>query len=156
VRAVPPSVAAFLESTHLAVAGVARDGRLPANAIYRRLRDAGYDVVPVNPATDRVEGVACYPSVIQAPHPIDGVVIATPPSASERVVQDCLAAGVQRVWMHRSFGDGSVSESAVRACRRAGIDCIVGGCPLMFCEPVDVGHRCMRWWLQRRGRVPTC
>jgi hypothetical protein len=24
----------------------------------------------------------------------------------------------------------------------------------MFCEPVDFGHRCMRWWLQRQGRVP--
>jgi hypothetical protein len=24
----------------------------------------------------------------------------------------------------------------------------------MFCEPVDLGHRCMRWWLQRQGRVP--
>jgi hypothetical protein len=24
----------------------------------------------------------------------------------------------------------------------------------MFCEPVDFGHKCMRWWLQRRGRVP--
>jgi hypothetical protein len=25
----------------------------------------------------------------------------------------------------------------------------------MFCDPVDVGHKCMRWWLQRQGRVPT-
>jgi hypothetical protein len=26
---------------------------------------------------------------------------------------------------------------------------------LMFCEPIDVGHRCMRWWLQRQRRVPN-
>jgi hypothetical protein len=24
----------------------------------------------------------------------------------------------------------------------------------MYCEPVDFGHRCMRWWLARRGRIP--
>jgi hypothetical protein len=24
----------------------------------------------------------------------------------------------------------------------------------MFCGPVDFGHKCMKWWLQRRGRVP--
>jgi hypothetical protein len=24
----------------------------------------------------------------------------------------------------------------------------------MYCEPVDFGHRCMRWWLGRQGRVP--
>jgi hypothetical protein len=61
---------------------------------------------------------------------------------------------VKRVWFHRSFGTGSVSDEAVQACQNLGIDAIVGGCPMMFCEPVDVGHTCMRWWLQRRGRVP--
>jgi hypothetical protein len=30
----------------------------------------------------------------------------------------------------------------------------VGGCPLMYCEPVDFGHRCMRAWLGWRGRLP--
>jgi hypothetical protein len=59
------------------------------------------------------------------------------------------------VWFHRSFGKGSVSEEAIRARAAEGIECIVGGCPLMFCDRVDVGHRYMRWWLQRRGRVPT-
>jgi hypothetical protein len=24
----------------------------------------------------------------------------------------------------------------------------------MYCAPVDFGHRCMRWWLRRQGRVP--
>jgi hypothetical protein len=24
----------------------------------------------------------------------------------------------------------------------------------MFLDPVDLGHKCMRWWLQRQGRVP--
>lgn len=31
---------------------------------------------------------------------------------------------------------------------------IVGGCPLMFCDPIDFGHKCMRWWLQRQNLVP--
>jgi hypothetical protein len=34
------------------------------------------------------------------------------------------------------------------------MECIIGGCPLMFCDPVDVGHKCLRWWLQLQGRVP--
>jgi hypothetical protein len=37
----------------------------------------------------------------------------------------------------------------------AGLTCIVGGGPLMFCEPVDFAHRCMRWWLREdRTRAP--
>jgi uncharacterized protein len=70
------------------------------------------------------------------------------------VVNQCADCGVPRVWFHRSFGNGSVSDAAVRACASRNLSCIVGGCPMMFCEPVDVGHRCMRWWLQRKGRVP--
>jgi len=30
----------------------------------------------------------------------------------------------------------------------------VGGCPLMYCEPVDFAHRCMCALLRWRGRVP--
>jgi hypothetical protein len=34
------------------------------------------------------------------------------------------------------------------------LQCIVGGCPLMYCEPVDLPHRCMRWLLRMGGKVP--
>jgi hypothetical protein len=27
-----------------------------------------------------------------------------------------------------------------------------GGCPLMYCDPVDPAHRCFGWWL-RLGRA---
>jgi uncharacterized protein len=70
------------------------------------------------------------------------------------VVREAASAGVRRVWFHRSLGQGSVSQAAVDECHTRGIRCIVGGCPLTFCEPVDVAHRGMRWWLQRTGRVP--
>jgi hypothetical protein len=48
-----------------------------------------------------------------------------------------------------------VSDAALDACARAGIEPIVGGCPLMYCAPVDLAHRCMAWWLSRQGRVPA-
>jgi hypothetical protein len=151
----PESVTVFLRGRRLAVAGVSRTWGQAANAVFRKLRGAGYEVFPINPKASEVEGAACYPDVGSVPGPLDGVVIATPPEASAEVVRQCRAREVRRVWFHRSFGNGSVSEEAVRACRAHGIDCIVGGCPLMFCDPVDFGHRCIRWWLQRRGRVPT-
>jgi hypothetical protein len=66
----------------------------------------------------------------------------------------CAAHGVTHVWFHRSFGQGSVSDEAVRECREHGMVPIVGGCPLMYAEPVDVAHRCMRWWLRWVQRVP--
>jgi predicted CoA-binding protein len=150
----PDSVEAFLKGRRFAVAGVSRDPKQPANAIYRKLRASGYNVVPVNPGAAQVEGVTCYPDVRSVPGTLDGVVVATHPGVAVDVVRHARERGVGHMWFHRSFGQGSVSDDAVRECNAAGMNCIVGGCPLMYCEPVDFGHRCMRWWLRRGGKVP--
>ena len=110
--------------------------------------------VPDQSHASMVEGARCYHDVAEVPQPLDGVVIVTSPQASADVVRQCADAHVPRVWFHRSFGSGSVSDDAVRACAALGIEAIVGGCPLMFCGSVDGAHKCMRWWLQRRRRVP--
>ena len=150
----PETVNRFLAGRRFAVAGVSRQRGQAANAVFTRLRTAGYDVFPINPHATEVEGVTCYADVGSLPATVDGVVIATHPDDALRVVRQCAGAGVRRVWFHRSFGQGSVSEEAVRECGRLGVEAIVGGCPLMFAEPVDVAHRCMRRWLQWRGRIP--
>lgn len=151
---VPEPVAEFLRGKRIAVAGVSRSGKLPANAIYRRLRAAGYDAIPVNPSAASVEGVRCYPDLASIPGPVDGVIVATHPDVALQIVHQCARLGVKNVWFHRSFGDGSVSLAAVEECRMRGISCLVGGCPLMYCGPVDPFHRLMRWWLRLRRRVP--
>jgi predicted CoA-binding protein len=150
----PNSIDDFLKGKRFAVTGVSRNGKLPGNAIYKRLRASGYEAFPLNPRTDEVEGMECFPNLASVPGPIDGVVVASPPGASAQLVRDCREREIKKVWLHRSFGVGSVSEEAVSECEKLDVDCIVGGCPMMFCEPVDIAHRFMRWWLQRNGRVP--
>ena len=151
---VPGPVAEFLRGKRIAVAGVSRGAGQAANAVHRKLRDSGYEVFPVNPNAPEVEGARCYPDLASLPSRIDGVVVATHPDVSIELVRQCSERGIPRVWFHRSFGQGSVSEAAIRECEARGVQCIVGGCPLMYCAPVDFGHRCMRWWLRRQGRVP--
>lgn len=151
----PPLVADFLSARRVAVAGVSRSGGQPANAILRRLRDGGQDVVAINPHAEQLEGAKCYPDLGAVPGVVDGLMVVVPPAAAERLVRQAAARGITRIWFHRSFGDGSVSESALKACAELGIHPIVGGCPLMYGPAVDVAHRCMRWLLSRRGRVPA-
>ena len=150
----PESVAAFLRGRRFAVAGVSRQPAQAANAVFRKLKGSGYEVFPINPKASEVEGVPCYATVGAVPGQLDGVVIATAPRVGIDIVRQCADCGVKRVWFHRSIGEGSVSDDAVRECHARRLDCIVGGCPMMFCEPVDFGHKCMRWWFQRSGRVP--
>jgi predicted CoA-binding protein len=144
----------FLDQKRIAVVGVSRSGDAAANTVYKKLRDAGYQVFPVNPKADQVEGDPCYANVNAIPDGVDGVVIATHPKVTDQIVQECAAAGISRIWMHRSFGEGSVSPEAVDFCRTNNLTVIPGGCPMMFCEPVDFGHKCMRWVLNLTGGLP--
>jgi predicted CoA-binding protein len=148
------AAAEFLAQPRIAIAGVSRDPKQPANLIYRRLRDAGHVVFAVNPNAEEVEGDRCYAAITEIPDGVDGVVVVTPPQASAAVVEDCALAGVPRVWLHRGIGPGSVSEDAIESCRTHGIAVIPGGCPNMFGATSDRGHRGMLHVLQVTGKIP--
>jgi hypothetical protein len=144
----------FLSQRRIAVAGVSRDGKQSANLIYRRLRHTGHTVFAVNPNAEEVEGDRCYASVAAIPDGVDGVVIATPADASVDVAADCATAHVQRVWIHRGVGPGSASEAAVAVCRQHGISVIPAGCPCMFGDTADPGHKCLRAMMRITGKLP--
>lgn len=144
----------FLSHRRIAVAGVARTQPNAANVIYKRLRAAGYQVFACNPNADEVEGDRCYHSVADIEVQIDGMVIATHPDAALSVARECVLRGVPRVWVHSAVGNGSYSAEAVQCCEEHGIAVIDGGCPMMFIQPVDFGHRCIRWVLGVTGKLP--
>lgn len=148
----PTAAHHFLQCRRIAVAGVSRKGNTPGNHVFRKLRQAGYEVFPVNPHTDQVEGRPCYPSLSDIPGGVEAVVICTPPSAAESLVIQAHRCGARWVWMHRSLGQGSVEESAVAKARELGLNVIPGSCPMMFCPPVDLPHRCLRWFLRVTGK----
>jgi predicted CoA-binding protein len=142
----------FLSQKHIGVAGVSRNPRgSAANFVYRKLRASGYQVFAINPNASTVEGDPCYPDLRSIPAKVDAVLIATTPQVCEQIVRQCGNLGVRHVWMHRSLGTGSVSQEAVAFCRENQISVIAGGCPMMHCEPVDFGHKCMRWVLRLFG-----
>lgn len=148
------AVADFLAQKRIAVAGVSRSSGEAANLVYRTLRGRGYETFAINPNASEVEGDICFPNLAAVPGDADAVVVATTPDIAESVVRECADAGVSRVWLHRSFGGGSVSDAAVDFCRGHGITAIAGGCPLMFLEGADFGHRCMRLVLGLTGGLP--
>ena len=95
---VPDAIAQFLGGKRIAVAGVSREPGQPANAVYRKLRDSGYEVFPINPNAPEVEGTRCYRDLGSIPEPIDGVVVATHPDVSVDLVRQC--ADQNRIRLH--------------------------------------------------------
>jgi hypothetical protein len=165
INTIEPLVKDFLAQKRLAVAGVSRKQADAATAIYRKLRAAGYQVFAVNPHATACDGDACYPDLKSIPEKVDGVIIITRPANTERIVRQCIELGIPRVWMHCSLGSQpkfardaaakitSASAEAVRLCRENNIAVIPGGCPMMFSEPVDFGHKCMRGLLHLTGSL---
>lgn len=151
---VPPSVTAFLACKRVAVAGVSRSADAPANAIYRRLLETGHEVFAVNPNASELEGKPCFPRLAAIPGGVEALMIVTHPSVATKVAQEAVDQNIRHIWFHRSFGDGSVSPEAIQLCRARGVEPIEGGCPLMYCQPVDLAHRVFRWWLRIKHRVP--
>ena len=144
----------FLAQHRIAVVGVSRDSKQPANLIFRTLQKAGHEVFAVNPNADEVEGDACFHDLVSIPGGVDAAMIVTPPAAALGVATECADLHIDRVWLHRSFGTGSVSPDAAAFCREHGITVIEGGCPMMFVPGADFGHRCMRWILNLTGGLP--
>jgi uncharacterized protein len=145
----------FLACRRIAVTGVSREpANHGSNVVYRRLRDRGYEVYAVNPNAETVEGDPCYRSLAEVPSGVEAVVIGTRPDRGEETMQDCIALGVTRVWMHRAFGGGSVDEAAVELGRAHGITVIDGGCPCMFAPTDDRAHRFLRRVCTLSGAVP--
>src|SRR5690242_3721944 len=139
------AAAEFLATKRIAVTGVSREPQgHGSNIVYQRLRERGYQVFPVNPNAETVEGDPCYHDLESIPGGVDAVVIGTRPDTAEATVRECAELGITRVWMHRSFGTGSVSAAATNYGRTHGITVIDGGCPLMFEPTSDPGHRMMR------------
>lgn len=145
----------FLSQKRIAVAGVSRrPASHGANAIYRRLKARGYTVFAVNPSARTVEGDPSYPDLRSIPGGVDAVVIGTAPKRAGSIVRECKELGVTRVWMHGGPAETSVSPEAVEYCRANDMTVIPGGCPLMYGPTADLGHRCLRWYLERRGVIP--
>ena len=145
----------FLAHKRVAVTGVSRDPKdHGSNVVYRRLRERGYDVFPVNPNADEVEGDRCYHDLRSIPGGVGAVVIATRPERAEETMRECAELGISHVWMHRGPGAGSVSASATDYGRAQGITVIDGGCPCMFEPTADLGHKVMRLVFSLAGNVP--
>ncbi|MGI9528523.1 MAG: CoA-binding protein [Acidimicrobiia bacterium] len=146
----------FLNNKRIAVAGVSRKsgGEHGGNTVYGRLKERGYETFAVNPNATEVEGDPCYPDIASIPGGVDAVVIATTPEVAPSVVQQCIDADIRSVWMHRAFGQGSVSPEATALGRANGVIVIDGGCPLMFGPTADTGHKVMKAMLRFSKAVP--
>lgn len=144
----------FLAQKRIAMIGISHDSANFSSILFEEFCRRGYDMVPVNPNLPEAQGRHCFARVQDINPPVDAAILMTSPAVSEVVVRDCAEAGIQRVWMYRAFGEGSVSAKALEFCNRRGIRVVPGQCPFMFLPNAETGHRIHGWIRKITGRYP--
>lgn len=115
-------------STTIAMVGASSNAMRPSYTVFSYLRTrTRYDVAPVNPTIDEIDGVKAYPSLAAyaaergAPDIVD---VFRRPAEALAVVDDAIAAGAKAIW----FQYGVVNEEAIARADAAGLDVVVDRC----------------------------
>ncbi len=110
-----------------AVVGFSENRRKYGNLIFYDLKQAGYVVFAVNRRGGQSGGLKIYREVGELPVTPGVVDIVVPPPETLNVVKDCLAAGVERVWMQ----PGAESEEAIQFCLDNGLKAVYHACAMV-------------------------
>lgn len=154
VKTTRAAVDDFLAQKRIAFVGVSRDGRSFSRKLFQEFRRRGYDVVPVNPGADEIEGVACFKRLQDVQPPVDAALVLTARDQQHRPVMDCEQAGVKRVWLYGLNGPKEASAGACEFCAAHEIQVVAGYCPFMFLSETGLIHRFHRGVLKLMGTCP--
>jgi uncharacterized protein len=104
----------------VAIVGASADkSKFSNKAIHAHLR-VGYDVYPVNPKEETIEGLKCYKSVTEIPVPLDRVSLYLPPAVGVKVLDDIARKGCEELWVN----PGAESPELIEKAKSLGLNTI--------------------------------
>ena len=123
----PEALRALLEEAKtIAVVGLSPDPTRPSNRVARYLQNAGYRIVPVNPAHEKLLGVPSYPDLTTAARSerIDIVDVFRRSEFAGAIVDEAIALKPRLIWLQV----GVVDAAACARAEAAGIPCVMDRC----------------------------
>ena len=109
------------EAKHVAVVGLTDDPTRASHFVPAYLQDNGYHIIPINPTlSGTVLGQTVYPSLADAPQPIDVVQIFRRSEEVGPIVEQAIAAGAKVVGMQL----GISNEEAAAVAHAAGLEVV--------------------------------
>jgi len=113
------------ENTVIALIGASNDKNKYGNKIYQDLRTKGYNVVPINPKEELIEGDKAYPSIESMEKLPDIANFVVPPPVAMKIAQHIANLGIKHLW----FQPGSESEELEKWLKNTdGIKYLINSC----------------------------
>jgi len=144
------SVRNFISKKNLAIVGVSRSGKKFGNTLFKELKQKEYNMFPVNPNAQEINGVKCYSNIVELKEKIGGVLICVPPEQAKSVLNDSIEADIKNVWLQQ----GSSSKEIIDICEENDFNYVSNECILMFAEHVNSIHKFHRWIWKILGKLP--
>ena len=123
----------LLECKTIAVVGFSKDPLKDANRIPMFLKQNGFEVIPINPTTNEINGMEWYPSISKLPEEIakrvELIDIFRPSQDVEPIVQEAIElkekfGQLKVVWMQL----GIENETAAKEAENAGLIVVQDSC----------------------------
>ena len=113
------------ENTSIALIGASNDRNKYGNKIYRDLRNKGYNVTPINPKEEKIEGDRAYSSIEEMKELPDIANFVVPPPVAIRIAQNITNLGIKHLW----FQPGSESKELEDWLKNTdGIEYLINAC----------------------------
>src|SRR5713226_426287 len=111
----------------VAIIGASADRSKFSNKAIHAHRRAGYDVYPVNPKEEMIEGLKCYKSVAEIPVALDRISLYLPPAVGLKVLDEIAKKGCQELWVN----PGADSPELIQKAQDLGLK------PILACSFTD-------------------
>ena len=114
----------FETSRTIAVVGMKDVTYKPSYYVPRYLLDQGYEIIPVNPHLDQVDGIKAYPDLRSLPGPVDIVDVFRRSEDVMPHAQEAMEVHPRAFWMQ----SGIINKEAAEMLARAGILVVMDRC----------------------------
>ncbi|NMC55392.1 MAG: acetate--CoA ligase family protein [Chloroflexi bacterium] len=93
------SLRPFFTPLGVAVVGASSNPSKLSYGILENLKQYGYNgkIYPVNPKSDQILGLQCFPDIVSVPDPVDLAVVVLPANFAPQVLRDCAQRGIKAV-----------------------------------------------------------
>jgi predicted CoA-binding protein len=113
------------ETRTIAVLGASANPQRPSNGVYRYLKATGdYELYPVNPTIDALDGQQAFPSLSALPVVPDMVDVFRRSDQLRSALEDAIAVGAKSIWLQQDLWDEQLANDA----EAAGLQVVMDRC----------------------------
>ena len=143
-------IQSFFQSDSIAIAGVSRNEKKFGRMVFDEMKKNGYNVIPINPSTNEIDGQTCYQEIDKLPESIDSLLIATPKDQTDKILRKAINKGIKNIWVQQHSNTDQTLEIAEEYDK----EIIHKKCIFMFAEPVAGFHKFHRTLVKVFGQLP--